>query len=580
VEIDLFAGPLFSRESLILPRQLRHYLMRSGYVAAFFILMYTAGQVAFGWQQVRNIGDVARFGSLVFQVFSIVQLSLVLFFALLFSAGRVAQEKDGRTLILLLMTDLRDRELVLGKLSASLLVVGVLLATSIPVFVMVHMLGGVGLDQVGWSIALCAATGLAAGSWGSLVAFWRDKTFQTLAIAVLGTVLFLGCVEAVVAFSGDSSTVGYFAGLLNPFRALFDILAPLVASSVAGEVVRVSAGPSVAALVAVAVLLNVVTIARLRKWNPTPTIFDNAKTKADEKTAAKTSRPIWRNPVIWREIRTRAYGRKIFAVKLAYLAIAAAAVFWLVGAGTSDTLILGMISPAGFAFVSLSLLSLLLINAQAVTAFTSERDAQTLELLLVTDITAKEFIYGKLGGILFNTKELLLIPLALAGYFVVSGSLTMENFTYVAITFVVLVVFTSMLGLHAGLSYDNSRSSIVVSLGTMFFLFIGIFIFMMLLVEARSSFLLQFQSFIVFIGVGSIGLWAALTHKNPSPALTLASALLPFLTFYAITEFLLGGSLGVCVALSAAYAFTTAAMLIPAISDFDVAIGRTSVEQG
>jgi hypothetical protein len=579
----LFAGPLFSRESLILPRQFRHYLMRSGYVAAFFILMYTAGQVAFGWQQVRNIGDVTRFGSLVFQVFSIVQLSLVLFFALLFSAGRVAQEKDGRTLILLLMTDLRDRELVLGKLSASLLVVGVLLATSIPVFVMVHMLGGVGLDQVGWSVALCAATGLAAGSWGSLVAFWRDKTFQTLAIAVLGTVLFLGCVEVVVAFSGDSSTVGYLAGLLNPFRALFDILAPLVASSVAGEVVRVSAGPSVAALVAVAVLLNVVTISRLRTWNPTPTVFDNAKAKEDEETAAvaaKTSRPIWRNPVIWREIRTRAYGRKIFAVKLAYLAIAAAAIFWLVGAGTSGTLILGMISPAGFTFVSLSLLSLILINAQAVTAFTSERDAQTLELLLVTDITAREFIYGKLGGIFYNTKELLLIPLALAGYFVVSGSLTLEDFTYVTITFVVLVVFTSMLGLHAGLSYDNSRSSIVVSLGTMFFLFIGIFIFMMLLVEARSSFLLQFQSFIVFIGVGSIGLWAALTHKNPSPALTLASALLPFLTFYAITEFLLDGSLGVCLALSAAYAFTTAAMLIPAVSDFDVAIGRTSVEQG
>jgi hypothetical protein len=333
----------------------------------------------------------------------------------------------------------------------------------------------------------------------------------------------------------------------------------------------------------VAVLLNVVTISRLRKWNPTPTIFDNAKAKEDEEAAAvaaKTSRPIWRNPVIWREIRTRAYGRKIFAVKLAYLAIAAAAIFWLVGADTSDTLILGMISPAGFTFVGLSLLSLILINAQAVTAFTSERDAQTLELLLVTDITAREFIYGKLGGILFNTKELLLIPLALAGYFVVSGSLTVENFAYVAITFVVLVVFTSMLGLHAGLSYDNSRSSIVVSLGTMFFLFIGIFIFMVLLVEARSSFLLQFQSFIVFIGVGSIGLWAALTHKNPSPALTLASGLLPFLTFYAITEFLLGSSLAVCLAFSAAYAFATAAMLIPAVSDFDVAIGRSSAEQG
>ena len=42
-------------------------------------------------------------------------------------------------------------------------------------------------------------------------------------------------------------------------------------------------------------------------------------------------------------------------------------------------------------------MSLMLINAQAVTAFTSERDGKTLELLLMTDVTAKEFIYGKLG---------------------------------------------------------------------------------------------------------------------------------------------------------------------------------------
>lgn len=578
----MFAGPIFSREALTLPRQLRHYLMRSGYVAALFILMYTAGQVTFGWQQVRSIGDVARFGSLVFQVFSLVQLSLVLFFALLFSAGRVAQEKDGRTLILLLMTDLRSRELVFGKLAASLLVVGVLLATSIPVFVFVHLLGGIGLDQIGWSVALCAATGLVAGSWGSLVAFWRDKTFQTLAIAVLGTVFALGCVEAIVSFSGPSSPIGAWAGLLNPFRAMAGITSPLVGSTTVGVPVRVSAGPSVAILATVALLLNLVTIARLREWNPTKSVFLGTQAKDGEDataTRAKTRR-IWHNPVIWREIRTRAYGRKIFAVKLAYLVLAAAATYPLIGTGTSEEMVLGMISPPGFAFVSLGLLSLMLINAQAVTAFTSERDAQTLELLLVTDITAKEFVYGKLGGILYNTKELLLVPLALAAYFAASGRMTWEEFTYVAIAFVVLVIFTSMLGLHAGLSYDNSRSSIVVSLGTMFFLFIGIFIFMLLLVEARSSFLLQFQSFVVFIGVGSIGLWAALTHKNPSPALTLASAVLPFLTFYAITEFLLGGSLGVCLALSIAYAFTTTAMLIPAVSDFDVAIGRTSGEQG
>jgi hypothetical protein len=113
-----------------------------------------------------------------------------------------------------------------------------------------------------------------------------------------------------------------------------------------------------------------------------------------------------------------------------------------------------------------------------------------------------------------------------------------------------------------------------------FFLFIGIFIFMMLLVEARSSFFIQFQSFIVFIGVGSIALYASLSRRNPSGALKISASALPFLTFYAITEFLLEGTLGVCLAVFAAYGFTTLAMLVPAVSEFDVALGRTTLDQG
>src|SRR4029079_839190 len=124
------------------------------------------------------------FGSLIFQLFSMVQLALVTFFAPLFAASRVAQEKDRQTLVLLLMTDLRNRELVFGKLLASLLPVAVLVAASAPVFALVYMLGGISLEQIGWSLGLSAATAFAAGSWGSLVAFWREKTFQTLAISV------------------------------------------------------------------------------------------------------------------------------------------------------------------------------------------------------------------------------------------------------------------------------------------------------------------------------------------------------------------------------------------------------------
>jgi ABC-type transport system involved in multi-copper enzyme maturation permease subunit len=136
----MLAGPLFTREVLTAPRQWKHFLLRAGYVAAFAILIYTAGQATFGFQKVRNVGDVARFGSYVFSLSAVVQLSLVIAAALLFSANTVAQEKDKRTLVLLLMTDLRSSELVLGKLLGSLLPVVTLIGVSLPVLCFIRLL--------------------------------------------------------------------------------------------------------------------------------------------------------------------------------------------------------------------------------------------------------------------------------------------------------------------------------------------------------------------------------------------------------------------------------------------------------
>ncbi|MFZ9089303.1 MAG: ABC transporter permease, partial [Planctomycetaceae bacterium] len=227
--------------------------------------------------------------------------------------------------------------------------------------------------------------------------------------------------------------------------------------------------------------------------------------------------------------------------------------------------------------LGVGLVSLLLANAQAVTSVTTERDAKTLEILLVTDLHPWEFMVGKIVGALWNAREMLVIPLVIVTAMSVGGilpTLTAENTLYVCIGFLVLILFAIALGLHAGMSYDNSRQAIAHSLGTMFFLCVGIFVFMLLLVEARSSFAIQLQSFVLFIGFGSLGLYSSLTSRSPSNALTLASLLLPFLTFYAITEFLLGGNLGVCFWICMAYGFAAVAMMVPAMNDFDIVLGR------
>src|SRR5690606_25630044 len=97
--LPLILGPVFGREAVTTPRRSRHYLYRAVYVASLLVLMCTAWLVMAGTQVIRNIGDMAKFGTTIFQILAPLQLALLTFFAALFSASSVAQEKDRRTLI-------------------------------------------------------------------------------------------------------------------------------------------------------------------------------------------------------------------------------------------------------------------------------------------------------------------------------------------------------------------------------------------------------------------------------------------------------------------------------------------------
>ena len=80
-----------------------------------------------------------------------------MFFSALLAASAVAQEKDRRTLVLLLLTHLSNSELVLGKLAASLLSVLVMLAAALPLFMIAALLGGVSFGQIGRVFAVTLA---------------------------------------------------------------------------------------------------------------------------------------------------------------------------------------------------------------------------------------------------------------------------------------------------------------------------------------------------------------------------------------------------------------------------------------
>lgn len=289
-----------------------------------------------------------------------------------------------------------------------------------------------------------------------------------------------------------------------------------------------------------------------------------------------TVRRVWPNPILWREMCTRAYGRRMIVLRLGYVAIFAAIALLVqtllrAGALTAEGL-------GGLALAAIFLLSLVLVNAQAVSSLISERDGRTLDLLLVTDITPREFVFGKMFGTFFNTKEMILLPLALCVYLWWQGAIVALELFYLVMGLGVLFVFAAMLGLHVGMIYESSRHAIAVSLGTIFFLFVGVAtcIWMMVAFSGRFEAQLPFLGLIVF---GGAALYLALGVRNPSTALGIASFACPLMTFYAITSFFLQQPHLVFVTVVGGYGFATAAMLIPAIDEFDVATGRTTVEE-
>ncbi len=61
-------GPIFDRETIVLPRRPKHFIARGVFAGALFSIVCTTWLLLAGIQPVRNLGDLARFGTLVFQL--------------------------------------------------------------------------------------------------------------------------------------------------------------------------------------------------------------------------------------------------------------------------------------------------------------------------------------------------------------------------------------------------------------------------------------------------------------------------------------------------------------------------------
>ena len=357
-----------------------------------------------------------------------------------------------------------------------------------------------------------------------------------------------------------------------------------------------------------ALLVAGIGIWRVRAWNPSRDIRPGqqeeaasigfATADADEESQAQPSRHIddrerkvsqqsrnvWGNPVLWREVCTWAYGRKIILIRLAYWLMAGFVFFglrWLIQQQGTTLLSVatGELSPIAKLIGPFMLVSLVIVNALAVTSITNERDGRCLDLLMVTDLSPKEFFFGKLAGVLLISLDMIVLPLAMCGYLWWSRLLSLENLGYIVFGALILYVFVAVLGIHCGMMHWSSRRAIAVSLGTVFYLFLGVATTMVMLVSFAGNMEAQLAPFLAFIVGGAVGLYVAIGARNPSTALALATGLLPLAMFYSVTSLLLGRPLSVFLVMAFMYGFASAAMIVPAMGEFNIAMGRSKINE-
>jgi ABC-type transport system involved in multi-copper enzyme maturation permease subunit len=561
----MLLGAVYEREMKVAPRSRGLFVARAVYCGALLGIVATCWLVVTGSQTVTTVGDTARFGATLMRILAPLQLVLAMLAAALTAVLAVGVEKDRRTLEMLLVSRLSDAQLVVGKLAGSLLRVLLLLVAAVPVFALAGLFGGVEPGQLGRLFLATAAAAVATASVANAVAFWKDSTFQSLAITAFVLVAWTAAGETAAARYGAAT-----GAAASPARAMFAALEPTGGPTlmpflgVCGAVFAVSTG---------------LAVAQVRRWNTAQEVRrrDAAVVKPHAAGSARRGwfarRDVWPNPILWREVCTRAHGRAMPLVRLAWLVLFAVAVAGVAAEARSprpDRLAVAV------AVVPMALASLLAVTALAVTSVTTERDRGTFDLLLVSDLEPAEFVWGKLWGVLLAAREIVLLPLALCAAIVALGIATPEHGIYLAGGLAVLLFFAAVLGLYAGLSHAVSRQAIAVALGTVAFLFVGVATAMRIMVAFGASFELQLAPFLAVIVGGAIGLYAALSARNPSPAVGWASALLPALTFVALTGFLQGSTLQVFLVVCVAYGFATLALLVPAIGAFDLLTGRTT----
>jgi ABC-type transport system involved in multi-copper enzyme maturation permease subunit len=401
-------GPVFIHESIAATRRWQMYALRSLFVVGLLlalaaVLSMVVGQLGANY----SIRALAELGEIFYYAIACVQLALVLLVAPAATAGAICVDRARGMLTHMLVTDLRDSEIVLGKLAARLLPVFALVGATVPVLALAGLLGGIIIEAIAMLTLITFVVALLCCALALAFSVRATKVHEVLmAVYAIETVWIVGPLVWLLL-----DNVGGLPGPpdwyydINPFTL---VCAPYAAPNRIGAqfyVLMLGAGLLLSAgLVAYSVLrlrAEATKEARSREKRAF-SLVSRARAWVE---ARRPGPSLDDDPVLWREWRRGRPSRLARIIWGFYIAVALAGTAWSVVmacVGASD--VVGIVSGLQATF------GLLLVSMTAPTALAEERARGSLDVLMSTPLPTDRIVLAKWWGAYRVVPALTLLP--------------------------------------------------------------------------------------------------------------------------------------------------------------------------
>ncbi|MEP6667647.1 MAG: hypothetical protein ABJF10_00755 [Chthoniobacter sp.] len=486
--------PLLGKELTETAARRRTFILRVVYALLLFVIFgLTIPHRSFMYGDGRNLPyNLLGFGRHLFEQLIIIQVFGVILFQPALMCGRITQEKERDSLVLLFLTELRPWEIVLQKYVGGLVPMFSFLLIGLPLAGVAYAFGGVEsrsiVEQISGLLLLCLQLGaltLMCSAWCRSTVGALISSYLLAVILYAGPPLLGSFLEGLHRFLFHVTPYGYEDYQMRQYRFL---LIPQAAIELARTNSTHRYALLLPSVVSVGLFLLFARLFLVRRafvppLNFLPRLFARLDRFMKWANHFVGGVVLYRDsgslpgyePIFWRETQRRVLGKLHYLFRLlCVLEIPTVLICMVVVLGDYSSMDSDSLSLTGFVLAALAMFAL---SATAANSIVSERVGQTLEVLLTTPLSAGQIIHQKERA-LRRLEWILAIPLLTVfacRAFLMAGSYSRRGeqpdwIPYLTCAALMLVIYLPMitwLSLWIGLRVRTRFQAILAALGTL-----------------------------------------------------------------------------------------------------------------